>query len=349
MDSKIDNHKLMYHPKRVAEWLEKGDCSPIYVEVGLTNICNHECIFCGLDWARGTNTLDTKVLLENLEDMKNFGVKSICFSGAGEPLLHKDFSLFVEKTNKFGMDVSFSTNAILFNEKKAEETLPYTSWIRFSVDAATPKTHAKIHGTSEKDLPKILNNLSKAVDIKRKNNYDVTLGVQFMLLKENIPETIKFAGMCKNLGVDNLQVKPYSYNPNSLRDLKIDYNQFTNFEEELNSFSTDNFKVHYRKQRMTRIIKEQDYHKCYGLPFFAIINEEGSVAPCFLYYNIPNFSYGNIYKNKFSEIWEGKQRQTILKKIYGIGVQSCKKGCRLDSTNKYLHRVKNPEPHDNFI
>ena len=55
----IDSHKLMYHPERVAEWKEKGDCYPIYVEIGLTNVCNHKCIFCGLDWARGKNILDT--------------------------------------------------------------------------------------------------------------------------------------------------------------------------------------------------------------------------------------------------------------------------------------------------
>jgi MoaA/NifB/PqqE/SkfB family radical SAM enzyme len=83
----IDSHKLMYHPKRVSEWIDKADCFPIYVEIGLTNICNHKCIFCGLDWARGTNTLNTDVLFENLKDMAQHGSKSICYSGAGEPTL----------------------------------------------------------------------------------------------------------------------------------------------------------------------------------------------------------------------------------------------------------------------
>ena len=42
----VDNHKLMYHPERVSEWEEKGDCAPIYAEIGPTNTCNHRCGFC---------------------------------------------------------------------------------------------------------------------------------------------------------------------------------------------------------------------------------------------------------------------------------------------------------------
>ena len=50
MEIDISNHKLMYHPKRVAEWKEKEDCYPLYIEIGLTNSCNHRCIFCALDF-----------------------------------------------------------------------------------------------------------------------------------------------------------------------------------------------------------------------------------------------------------------------------------------------------------
>ena len=56
----ITGHKLWWHPDRVEELYETGDSRPIYVEVGLTNRCNYECFFCGLDWARGKNKLETK-------------------------------------------------------------------------------------------------------------------------------------------------------------------------------------------------------------------------------------------------------------------------------------------------
>ena len=33
-DTIIDGHKVHLHPKRVAEWLETGDCYPLDVEIG---------------------------------------------------------------------------------------------------------------------------------------------------------------------------------------------------------------------------------------------------------------------------------------------------------------------------
>ena len=345
----IDNHKLIFHPSRVSEWFKKGDCSPIYVEIGLTNKCNHKCIFCGLDWARGTDTLKTDILLQNLEDMGKIGVKSICFSGAGEPALHPDFSLIIKKTKEFGMDVSFSTNITLFNKAIAKETLPSTSWIRFSLDAATPETHAKIHGCSKGDFPIILKNLSDAVEIKREKNLNTTLGVQFLLMEENAHEILEVTELCKKMGVDNLQIKPYSQNPNSINKFNIDYKKFIHFKKELEKFNTKDFEVFFRIKRIDRVSKNREYPHCYGLPFFAIINEKGNVLPCHLFYNHLKFAYGNIYENKFSEIWKSENRELVLKKIQQKGVKDCKRGCRLDLINSYLHRLKNTEDHDNFI
>ena len=74
----VDNHKLMYHPERVAEWCEKGDCFPIYAEIGLTNRCNHRCIFCALDWLEHSGIyIDREVMSRNLEDMGNHGLRSV--------------------------------------------------------------------------------------------------------------------------------------------------------------------------------------------------------------------------------------------------------------------------------
>ena len=345
----VDSHKLMYHPKRVAEWQEKNDCYPIYVEIWLTNICNHKCIFCGLDWARGTNTLKTDILLERIKEMAELGVKSICFSGAGEPLLHKDFAEIVEKTKKSGIDVSFSTNTVLFSEEKARQVLPYTSWIRFSVDAGSKKTHAKMHGTSESDFEKIIENLKNAVRIKKENNYQTTLGVQFLLMEDNAQELLEFAELCKKIGVDNLQVKPYSQNPKSINKFSVDYSKFSELKEKLDKISSDNFKILFRVNRMESVSSSQDYDTCFGLPFFAIINEKGNVEPCHMYYDSPDFAYGNIYENSFKDIWTSKKRKLAIIKIKEKGIHECKKGCRLDLINKYLKRIKNPDAHENFI
>src|SRR3989344_2676009 len=103
MKPEIDSHKLMFHPERVAEWEKNGDCFPIYVEVGTTNRCNHQCTFCALDYLeKGGHEIETGMLLENLEDMAEHGIKSMMFAGEGEPLMHKNINWFVRHANGLG-------------------------------------------------------------------------------------------------------------------------------------------------------------------------------------------------------------------------------------------------------
>ena len=66
----IDSHKLIYHPNEVSKWMNKEIIAPIYVEIGPINTCNHDCIFCGLDFVERDNLkLDKDLLIENLKDI----------------------------------------------------------------------------------------------------------------------------------------------------------------------------------------------------------------------------------------------------------------------------------------
>lgn len=350
MKIEVDNHKLMYHPERVDEFRKTGDCFPIYIEIGLTNACNHKCIFCALDFLEnGGSFIDKNILIQNLESMAKNGVKSVMFAGEGEPLLHKDINLFVKKSKEFGMDISITTNGVLFSVDRIKECLPNLSWLRFSIDAGTSKSYAKIHGTSDLDFNLIMKNLKDAVDFKEKNNLNVTIGTQLLLISENSEEAVILAEKLREIGVDNLQIKPYSHHPRSLNDLSVKYGESDKIKEELMKLNSDKFKVYFRSATIERIQDGICYPECYGLPFFALIDSRGNIIPCNLYYGNKEFTYGNLYKNSFSEIWKSERRRQILQKLREKGVKECRVGCRLDPINRYLHRIKNPYPHDNFI
>ena len=357
----IDNHKLMYHPEHVEEWSSRGDCAPIYVEVGPTNRCNHRCMFCALDWLEhGGADISSEVMYRNLEDMASFGIKSIMFAGEGEPLLHRDITGFVKTAKQNGIDVSITSNGVPFTSEKAELTLPYLSWMRFSVDAGTPETYAKIHGTRDTDFNKLMKNIEGAVRIRDKNQYGVILGVQALLTNKSINELEFLAKSVKDLGVDNIQIKPYSHHPSSKNDLSFDFSEAEEIRPRLEALSDDGFQVVYRTNTIKRLNEERSYDSCLGLPFFSLIDARGNVLPCNLYYGNPEFYYGNINQESFSKIWQGNKRKEVLDKIHGQGIEGCRKGCRLDVINRYLASVKkgniklgeshgpNP-PHVNFI
>jgi radical SAM protein with 4Fe4S-binding SPASM domain len=100
---------------------------------------------------------------------------------------------------------------------------------------------------------------------------------------------------------------------------------------------------------MQSLSEERDYKECHGLPFFTLIDAKGNVLPCNLFYGSPNLTYGNLYKNSFSEIWKSKRRKEVLKKLKEKGVAECRGACRLNPINQYLFQLKNPHPHQNFI
>lgn len=349
-DINIDDHKLIYHPKRVSEWLEKGDCFPVYMEIGPTNRCNHRCIFCCYDFFVNTNhrDIDTEVMLRTLKEIADKGTKSIMFAGDGEPLLHKDIGLFTKKAKEFGLDVSMTTNGVLLTKDKIDQCLPNLSWIRFSIDSGSAENHSQIHRTNEADFEKLMNNIKAAVEFKKENNLNVTIGAQFLLIPQNVNEAVKLAARLKEIGADNLQIKPYSQNPNSINKFAINYEEYAHLEPELEKFNSPDFKVYFRSRTMKRIEEGNVYPKCFGLSYFALIDAKGDVLPCSLFYGKPDFSYGNLYQNSFSEIWDGEKRKKVLE-LVNKDISKCRHGCRLDVVNRYLNRLKNPQPHDNFI
>lgn len=350
MEIDVDNHKLIYHPERVAEWLKTGDCFPVYVEIGLTNRCNHRCVFCALDWFEKKYVdIDTEVIKKALRDMAASGVKSVMFAGEGEPLMHRDITEIVPYARKVGLDVAITTNGVLFDEKKLDIILPCLSWARFSVDAGTSSTHKMIHQGGSKDFEKIIDNLRYAVALKKEKNLKVVIGVQFLLIPDNYDDLIPFITTFKEIGVDNVQIKPYSQHPLSKNRFCIEYGKYQGIEEDIKKFSSPKFQAIFRSRTAERLMQKRDYEECYGMPFFTLIESDGSVIPCMMFYQNPDFSYGNLNEKSFSEIWNGDKRKAVLEKLTKNAIEHCRDGCRLDAINRYLSQLKNPHAHVNFI
>ncbi|MFA5863273.1 MAG: radical SAM/SPASM domain-containing protein [Phycisphaerae bacterium] len=345
--TEIDSHRLIFHPRRVADWLDGKMTYPIYVEVGPTNRCNHRCVFCALDWMRhGGVDFETDLMLKTLSEMGRVGVKSIMFAGEGEPFLHNDIGRFVSHAKENGLDVAITTNGAAMDEEQARACLPHLSWIRVSLDAGSPETYAELHGVNPKEFSKVLQNIETVVRIKREKHFTATIGVQVLILPQNSKELGTIAKRIKEAGADNIQFKPYSHHPLSRNNFSADFN---GLEQEVRNFEDESFQVSFRKETIERIESGKNYSECYGLPFFALIDARGNIVPCNMFYNNPDFTYGNLHEQSFAEIMSGERRKQVMKKIQARGIEICRKGCRLEVVNRYLHEIKNPHPHVNFI
>lgn len=353
-DLRIDSHKLIFHPERVSQWLKDEVVCPIYVEIGPSGACNHRCIFCALDYLGYKNQFaDTSLLKDAISDMGASGVKSIMYAGEGEPLLHKDIGELILYTRKTGIDVSVTTNGVLFSKDLAERCLGTLSWIRVSLDAGRKETYSRIHRCSEDDFSRVLENLIQAVKIRQNRQYGATIGVQFLLLPQNYEETVILASRLRDIGVDYLIIKPFSQHPMSgnTLDKNFHYKDYFYLNDELQKFSTDKFRVIFRIDTMRTIEdKKRVYEHCLGIPFWAYIDSSLNVWACSAYLGNANFLYGNLKENTFSEILQGERRRQIIKMAAEeLDTSKCREACRLDKINRYLWELRHPHPHVNFI
>ena len=364
----IDGHKMAYHPIEVAKFLSAEDdisklvdIYPIYVEVSPVGACNHRCTFCAVDYIGydATNRIEADVMMRALEDMGSNGVKSIMYAGEGEPLIHKQINEIVAKTKEVGIDVSFTTNAVAMGDRFIEESLQHTSWLKASVNGGSAKTYAQVHQTREKDFQRVIDNLKKAVEFRNKNKLDCTIGVQSVLLPENANDMVDFAKIVRDeIGADYLVIKPFSQEESSINRLydNIDYRSMTlrANEKKLKELESDNFKVSYRSETMSNYHEDQSnrYTTCYSTPIYmAYLMAEGSVYGCKDHLLDHNFSYGNINKNTFSEIWKGESRRKGIEYVLNeLDVSKCRVNCRMDKVNRYLFDLKEGRiNHMNFI
>lgn len=351
---RIDSHKLIYHAQRVNDWLKGKTIYPVYMEVSPAGSCNHRCVYCALDFMDyQPRFLDTEILKRRLKEMGKLGVKSIMYAGEGEPFLHKDISDIIMATKKAGIDAAVTSNAALFGENIAKETLPYLTWIKVSINAAKPTTYAKIHRTRPEDFEKVIKNMSYANKLRKKHGYSCTLGMQIILLPDNYLEIPLLAKKAREIGMDYLVVKPYSQHPlsktDSFKDIK--YGKYLDLAKRLEQYNSPTFNVIFRVNTMQKWDESRrSYKHCLALPFWAYIDAGGNIWACSVYLTKDNFCLGNIYKNKFKDIWESSKHEKLVRwAAKQLNTDNCRVNCRMDEINRYLWELTHPSAHVNFI
>lgn len=349
---RIDSHKLMYHPERVAQWKaadtwEKAKkLYPIYFEITSASACNHRCTFCSVDAIGYPNIMfDSETMVRRIHEAANLGVKAVMFGGTGEPLLHKRMDYIVRSAANSGVDVAFTTNGIALHRLTE---IPRCSWIKVSLNAGTKESYAKIHKTNPKDWDRVWENITDAV--KRKG--PCTIGVQCVVLPENLYDMRALAQLCIEAGVDYLVLKPYTQATFMLgtRYKDLNYKSMDSYLWGVMDFSTDKFKVIYRSASFQQEDeKVHRYDRCYATPnFWAYAMGDGRLFTCSAHLLDARFCIGNLYENTFQELWEGDRRRQVWEMMQDFDIKQCRLNCRMDKQNQYLSEFGKVE-HVNFI
>ena len=355
-DYRIDSHKLIFHPERVADWQQGKMVYPINAEIGLAGACNHRCTFCAVDYmGYQPKVLPKDLMHDRIQEMQKKGLKSILFAGTGEPLLNQEAPDIINDIKSMNVDVALSTNGVLLTEDLAKECMKSISWIRFSTSAGTEGTYKKIHRGKDGDLERVFTNIYHAAQLKKKYQMNTVLGVQIVMIPANADEVVLLAKKVKELGADQFSVKSFGWQPLSSSELKKEVDRASYYDNqqeivrELEQLNDENFRAVYRTNRMSKPQIGKCYTECYAMPFHTNIDANGDVWPCCVLIGMKEMCFGNIYESSFEEIWQGEQRKQVIQKLKDMKLSECTPECRLDDMNRYLHELKHPNAHVNFI
>ena len=315
----LDSHKLSYHYERVKAWESGERVAPICVDMALTRACGAMCSFCYamVQEPQERASIKTKEALNLLDDFAEIGIKAVSLISDGESTLSKAYVPFIQHAAKIGIDVGNATNGWEWEPEKIDQVLPYLTWVRFTVAAGKPESYSKIMFKSAEHTPvydRAMKHIKYAVDLKKKLNLKVTLGIQMVLLPEFKDEILPFAKLATDLGVDYGVIKHCS--DDEFGTLGVDYSKY----EDMYSLLTQAEEMSNEKTKIIvkwSKIKDKGlptYNRFYGPQFLLQISGSGLVAPSGMFFNArySKLHMGNFADERFKDIFKSERYWKIM-------------------------------------
>jgi radical SAM protein with 4Fe4S-binding SPASM domain len=186
----------------VSGFSEFGFCRPIQIHAPLlvvwnfTYKCNLNCKHCySNSGASAKNELSTEDALKVVDQLAEFGVTSLAFSG-GEPLMRKDFFEVAKHAVDSGLYVSLATNGTLLTEENVKKLKEIgLHYVEVSVDGANAKTHDHFRGKTGA-FKQTMQGLKNCM------NKNICTCVAITGTKNNLTEIPAVIDMAENMGID---------------------------------------------------------------------------------------------------------------------------------------------------
>lgn len=186
---------------------------PITLSIAVTDRCNLNCDMChahskhiGNFEFKHSPTKDVDFnLFKNFVDKFNKAL-NITMIGSGEPLLNNDFYKMVEYgTRVMKMRVSTNTNGMLLDGETIKKLLrSKLNHITISMNGNNEVEFNRMTGMGRESFKKILENITSLVSEKRKLNSNITIGLNFIIDKENYKKIPLMIILGETLGVDSV-------------------------------------------------------------------------------------------------------------------------------------------------
>lgn len=125
--------KLLHHPEVLRSIKKNGFVRPISLQVAPTSRCNLNCSFCSNANRENHEDLDFERIYKLLRELSWIGLKTVEWTGGGEPTLYKHLAEAVKVAQGLDLQQGLITNGLLLN-KLNSDVLASLKWIRISMN-----------------------------------------------------------------------------------------------------------------------------------------------------------------------------------------------------------------------
>lgn len=345
--------KIVHHPHVIEKLKEKHSLVPLQVQFVPSNECNQRCSFCAYrikdslsnQTFNSHNMLGIEKIIECLDDFKSMGVEAIQYTGGGEPLVHPNIVDIFKHTIQNNLEFSLVTNGMSLDEERCE-ILGNASWIRVSVDSATPRMYGFMRNVKSEVFDKVIQNIQTLLKYKQSSN---KLGVGFVVNRENYLEVFDAAKMFKEIGVDNFRISgaftPLGYKYfDDFKDVAVDLSR------KAEALSDTNFTVfNLFTDRLKDLFEgTQDYDFCPVKELQCYVGADYNVYLCCTQSYNEKGLIGSIKDRSFRDLWESQEKIDLFAKHNPS--EMCKHQCIYKNKNEFINYcIKDNPKHINFI
>lgn len=346
-------NKLLQHIDRIASIKAGGNPPPVNVEIDLSNRCDLGCEFCHFAYTHtrgphahseklndaipGGDLMDTHLAVDIIDQLYNFGVRSITWTGGGEPTLHPDFEQIISLNYVYGMDQGIYTNLAHTSRDNMLAMKDSMKWILVSLDADYRGEYKRLKRVDAFD------EVCEHINLIANYPGNATIGVSFLLNKHNFERTESMIRLGLSLGADYVQLRPtISFDLQNPGNVGED----TSWALEAAAYLADlawNPRVEIDLDRFIAYGNwiRHGYQTCWWSRMQTVITPNGKVWGCVNKREFPDAELGDLTNELFADIWKRAPTQMVN--------NQCRVFCRGHIPNQALDIMMAEQIHGNFV
>lgn len=351
-------NKIYANADRAIQFLKGGNPAPVLIEFDPSNACNHGCYFCISSYIHlpeskhlatyNKSIMSRDVLMKCCESFVKMGIRSLNWTGGGEPTVNPHLKEAIEYIGKNSdIKMGMFTNGTLLDKFDLFETLvDNMTWVRISIDAGTPNTYNGVRrAKNNQDWNKMISNLEKLIEVNKSKGNKIDIGVGFVITPQTYTEIVEFAKAFSKYDITYCQYKPEIVNrereDGTQREQDFWINKVAPLLEEAKSILGNKYQMNGYKFEDLKNDPEffgRTYKKCLGSQLQPCVGADGEVYVCTNHRGYKEYSYGNVHEKSFESIWDDmNKRKQVMSQIEDVECfKNCTQLCKPHESNKAM-------------